>query len=63
MPQSVQFETFRLSFQCWETLFREAANFAASVGRDLLIGISHSADEHEDVVTVWYWQGDEQSSA
>ncbi len=52
----VQFKIFESSFQSWETLFREAAEFASHVDR--LISISHS---HAGpglggmgVVTVWY---------
>jgi hypothetical protein len=53
----VQFKAFESSFQSWETLFREAAEFASHVDR--LISISHS---HAGpglggmgIVTVWYW--------
>ena len=53
----VQFKIFESSFQSWETLFAEAAEFASHV--DQLISISHS---HAGpglggmgVVTVWYW--------
>jgi hypothetical protein len=52
----VQFKIFESSFQSWETLFREAAEFASHVDR--LISISHS---HAGpglggmgLVTVWY---------
>jgi hypothetical protein len=56
MPgQTVRFEVFRSSFQSWESLFSEAAAFAATVGRENLIGISHSEDQNNGVVTVWYW--------
>ena len=53
----VQFKVFESSFQSWETLFGEAAEFASQVDR--LISISHS---HAGpglgglgIVTVWYW--------
>ena len=52
----VQFKIFESSFQSWEALFTEAAEFASHV--DHLISISHS---HAGpglggmgVVTVWY---------
>jgi len=51
----VQFKFFKSSFKSWETLFEEAAVFAESVGPERLIGISHSEDKSDGVVTVWYW--------
>jgi hypothetical protein len=39
----------------WEELFREAADFATTIGPDRVISISHSEDENDGVVTVWYW--------
>lgn len=52
----VKFKIYRGMLKSWETLFMEASVFAASVGRDRLISISHSADQHDGVVTVWYWE-------
>jgi hypothetical protein len=52
--RSVAFEVFRSSFASWEELFRQAAEFASSLGPDRVINISHSADRGEGVVTVWY---------
>ena len=43
-------------FTSWDTLFSEVAAFATKVGRDRLIGISHSQDNGEAVATVWYWE-------
>jgi hypothetical protein len=43
------------SLATWDELFEEAAEFATQIGRVRLIGISHSADESEGVVVVWYW--------
>jgi hypothetical protein len=63
MPgQTVRFEVFRSSFQSWESLFSEAAAFAESVGRENLIGISHSEDQNNGVVTVWYWSDEPRSA-
>ena len=50
-----RFEVFRGTLTSWHTLFSEAAAFASSVGRDRVISISHSEDQNEGVVTVWYW--------
>ncbi len=51
----VRFKVFRSSFSSWQSLFEEAAEFATQVGPDWLIGLSHSEDQNEGVVTVWYW--------
>lgn len=51
----VRFEVFRGTWSSWNDLFQQAAEFASRIGRDRLIGISHSCDNHEGVVTVWYW--------
>jgi len=37
-----------------DALFTKAAEFAASIGPDRVINISHSAHLTEGVVTVWY---------
>ena len=52
----VQFVVFRGIMATWNTLFQQAADFATDIGKDRLIGISHSADNNEGVVTVWYWE-------
>lgn len=52
---TVEFETFRGTWATWETLFQNAARFASSLGPERLISISHSEDENDGVVTVWYW--------
>ncbi len=44
------------SFTSWDTLFSEAAAFASGIGRERLINISHSQDQAQAVITVWYWQ-------
>jgi hypothetical protein len=41
--------------QSWEDLFGEAAEFAGRLGPGALINISHSEDDNEGVVAVWYW--------
>ncbi|MBN1909640.1 MAG: hypothetical protein JW818_07875 [Pirellulales bacterium] len=51
----VQFEVFRGSWASWNALFDQAAEFASRVGSERLISISHSEDENDGVVTVWYW--------
>jgi hypothetical protein len=39
----------------WDQLFAEAAEFATGIGRERLVGISHSEDQQDGVVSVWYW--------
>ena len=51
----ITFKMFRGTFKSWETLFAEAADFANSIKPDRFISISHSADQSNGVVVVWYW--------
>lgn len=53
--RQVAFRHFRDRWKSWEDLFQEAAQFAGTVGPERLISISHSADQGDGVVTVWYW--------
>jgi hypothetical protein len=50
------YRVFKGTFASWTTLFEEAAQFASRVGPERLISISHSCDNVEGVVTVWYWE-------
>ena len=51
----VNYEVFRSSVKSWESLFREASEYAAKIGEQRLINISHCCDHSDSVVTVWYW--------
>jgi hypothetical protein len=59
MPASIHhrvaFRTFRGTLTTFEALFSQAANFATGAGKDRLINISHSEDNNDGAVTVWYW--------
>lgn len=55
MGNSIQFEVFRGTLITWGKLFQQAADFAAEIGEQRLINISHCCDRNEGVVTVWYW--------
>jgi hypothetical protein len=55
----VRFRKFESTFESWEKLFGDAAQFASRIPPDLLINISHSSDSSTGVVTVWYWGKDE----
>lgn len=58
---TVRFEIFRGTFASWPDLMARAAQFATEIGRDRLITISHSEDEEDGVIAVWYW-GDKESA-
>jgi len=52
---TVTFKMFRGTMATWDHLFAEAAEFATNLGRERLITISHSEDQQDGVVAVWYW--------
>jgi hypothetical protein len=52
---TVQSKIFRSTFSSWESMCEEAGQFATSVGRELLISISHSHEHGQGVIIVWYW--------
>ena len=52
---TVRFKMFRGTMATWDQLFAEAAAFATTLGRERLISISHSEDQQDGVVAVWYW--------
>jgi hypothetical protein len=54
----VEYKMFRGTLATWDELFTRASEFATDIGRDRLIGISHSADRADGVVAVWYWIAD-----
>ena len=58
-PRLARYKVFRSALTTWESLFGEAAEFATQMGPERLITVSHSADNGEGVVTVWYWDGPE----
>lgn len=51
----VEFRMFRGTLISWDSLFREAADFASALAPGQLISISHSADHSDGIATVWYW--------
>jgi hypothetical protein len=61
-PLIVKYEVFRGTLETWDSLFEQAAEFATQVGRERLIGISHSEDKQDGVVAVWYWDEPGQSA-
>jgi hypothetical protein len=58
------YKYFRGTFATWDELFAQAAQFATEIGSEYVVGISHSVDRGDGVVTVWYWtQKDETENA
>lgn len=56
MPRQVaRFEIFRGVMASWPELFQKASEFASTIGRERLISISHSEDQQDGVIAVWYW--------
>ena len=59
----VKYRVFQSGVKSWEGLFSEAADFATQVGRDRLIGISHSEGGRDiganGVITIWYWDNEQ----
>ena len=54
--RQVAFRCFKSAWDTWNALFQEAADFATRIGPERLISISHSEDNNEGVVVVWYWE-------
>ena len=59
----VTFKVFRAMWSTWEQLFQEAADFAGRLDPTHLIAISHSQDGNDGVVTVWYWDIEDDEAA
>jgi hypothetical protein len=53
---SATFRMFRGTLISWNELFQQAADFATAIGPDRLISISHSSDQSDGIVTIWYWR-------
>ena len=48
-------KAFRGMWKSWASLFDEAAVFATRLGPERVISVSHSCDNTEGVVVVWFW--------
>ena len=55
MFEKVEYKMFRGTFETWDQLFAKAADFASTLSPEQLINISHSEDNNDGVVTVWFW--------
>ena len=52
------YQMYRGTLATWEELFSKAAQFASDIGPERVLNISHSVDDCDGVVTVWYWTPD-----
>jgi len=52
---TVKFKVFRGVMASWPDLFQQASEFATQLGRERLITLSHSEDQQDGVVAVWFW--------
>ena len=57
----LSYRYFRGTLATWDDLFNQAAQFATEAGPEHVIGVSHSADGGDGVVTVWYWTQTEET--
>ena len=51
----LSYRFFRGTLATWDDLFTKAAYFATEIGPERVLNISHSVDDADGVVTVWYW--------
>lgn len=62
LPEKVRkkadFKIFRSTFATWDSLCNEAAGFASTLGPENLITLSHSEDQEDGVIIVWFWTED-----
>jgi hypothetical protein len=58
----MSYKVFRGTFATWEALFSEAAEFATYIGPERVISISHSEDDSDGVVTVWFWTDENEAA-
>lgn len=59
---TVRYKIFQSRTSAWDTLCREATEFASQHAPGRIISISQSSDESERVVTVWYWVDDREDT-
>jgi hypothetical protein len=54
-PRWMRYWFVRSSMRPWEALLDDAARFASGLRPGQLYGITHSADNSDGVVAVWFW--------
>ena len=57
----LSYRFFRGTLATWDDLFTKAAYFATEIGPERVLNISHSVDDADGVVTVWYWDTPEET--
>jgi hypothetical protein len=56
------YKYFRGTLATWDDLFGQAAQFATEIGSECVVGVSHSSDRGDGVVTVWYWTQEDEAA-
>lgn len=57
MNARLKFKVFKSSWDSWDKLCQQAADFATTVGKDNVVNVSHSCcGSNDGTVTIWYWQ-------
>ena len=55
IPLRVKFDFTRGTLASWEELFEHVSKRTAELLPELFVSISHSDDQGNGVVTLWYW--------
>jgi hypothetical protein len=50
-----QHKVFKSHFDSWDKMAEQVTEFLSGLGRDRVIGISHSQESQTGVIIVWYW--------
>ncbi len=58
----LSYRFFRGTLATWDDLFTKAAYFASEIGPERVLNISHSVDDGDGVVAVWYWEPAEEQA-
>lgn len=56
MPIEAKYKLFKSSYDSWEEMSRQVAEFLTSLGPGKVIGVSHSHHNQLGVMAVWYWE-------
>jgi hypothetical protein len=59
MPIQARCKLFKSSYDSWETMARQVAEFLTTLGPGKVIGVSHSQESQHGVIAVWYWELDD----
>jgi len=56
MTERARFRLFKSSFDSWEKMCQQVAEFLTAIGPQKVIGVSQSQESQLGVITVWYWE-------